>query len=60
MNTKMNEEVERKREKRRDRKSERERQEAAGRLSSKGNVATTLCMVHLHRVTGQRACVFRP
>lgn len=60
MYTGMNDGIEREREKEPDRKSDKERQGAVGRLSSKGNVATTLCMVHLHRVTGQRACVFRP
>lgn len=61
MNIEMDEGIEREREKSSliERKSEKEKQGAEGRLSPKGNVATTLCMVHLHRVTGQRACVFR-
>lgn len=41
---------------------ERERVGAAGRLSSKGNVATTLCMVHLHRArrgSGRASSAFK-
>jgi len=38
-----------------DRRREKKGRRAASRLSSKGNVATTLCMAHLHRASASSA-----